>query len=168
MTCGPPGDPANQPSEYRCEPPPRVDGKVRTRAFTITNAIRRNWGGKDASDQPMMCEIRVKLRNPPDNRGGIGFKLKTYEVFGGERYLVDRLEDNVLVPTLLCDTPCRDCGERDLLNLRVRDYCTSCWQESPLKYLMTKRVFDGMGGESLCLSGCETGWTTNGNTDHTC
>jgi len=43
------------------------------------------------------------------------------------RYLVDRLEVNALIPNLVCEFPCEHCAERDLFNLRVRDYCTSCW-----------------------------------------
>jgi hypothetical protein len=74
-----------------------------------------------------MCEIKVKLKNPINNRGIIGFKLKTYEEFDGVLYQVDRLEENVLVPTLLCEAPCKECSERDLFNLRARTYCTSCW-----------------------------------------
>ena len=137
--------------------------------------MRKTLLGGEIKEEAMMCEIRVRLRNPVDNRGSIGFKLKTYEVVGdsavleeNKQYLVDRLDQNVLIPTLLCDTPCQDCGERDVFNLRVRDYCTSCWQDSPVKYLMTKRVFDGLSGTSLCEAQCEKGWTTNGNKDHIC
>ena len=44
-----------------------------------------------------MCEIKVRLRNPADNRSKTGFKLKTYEIYpdnSGERYLVDRYDQN--------------------------------------------------------------------------
>lgn len=55
-----------------------------------------------------------------------------------------------------------------MFNLRVRDYCTSCWEDSPVKYLMTKKVFDGVAGESICGVKCDDGWTTNGNKNNIC
>ena len=166
VTCGT-GD--HNINEFKCIKPGE-----KSRSFKVTKAIREGWGGtrKEGGEEvKAMCEIKVRLRNPPDNRSKIGFKLKTYEIYpenSGERYLVDRYDQNKLIPTLLCDSPCELCGERDLFNLRVRDYCTSCWTNSPVKYLMTKKVFDGVSGDSQCKGKCESGWTTNGNKDNIC
>jgi len=33
---------------------------------------------------------------------------------------------------------------------------------------MTKKVFDGLGGDSKCEGRCSDGWTTNGNKDNIC
>lgn len=37
-----------------------------------------------------------------------------------------------------------------------------------MKYLMTKKVFDGISGDSQCKPKCEDGWTTNGNKELIC
>jgi len=39
----------------------------------------------------------------------VGFKIKTYEVDGSKKYLVDKLEEDVLIPNLQCLKPCRRC-----------------------------------------------------------
>jgi hypothetical protein len=44
--------------------------------------MRKRLEGGRTVEEPEMCEIKVRLKNPPDNRGSIGFKLKTYEVIG--------------------------------------------------------------------------------------
>jgi hypothetical protein len=61
------------------------------------------------------------MKNPVDNWGEVGFKLKTYEEVPGapadpkdpnskpgeaEEFLVDMLEGNELLPALPCEQPC--------------------------------------------------------------
>lgn len=61
------------------------------------------------------CVISVTLKNPENNWGSIGLKLKTYEfatvdVLTAEgtseqkeqKFLIDRLEVNALIPSLMC------------------------------------------------------------------
>ena len=77
-------------------------------------------------------------------------KLKTYEfaivdVLAADgtsekkeqKFLVDRLEVNELIPKLMCIFPCRFCSEKsneldkEGFPKLVRDFCTGCWQDSP-------------------------------------
>lgn len=71
------------------------------RLFKITGAIPARF---DKS-----VEIKISFKNPLDNWGEIGFKIKTMEEVGDETYLVDQLEGNELIPTLKCFAPCQYC-----------------------------------------------------------
>jgi hypothetical protein len=73
----------------------KIDG---ARIFKITEAIPSGYIGT--------VVLSIKLKNPTNNWGSIGFKLKTYEAFEGEEYLIDMLETNDLIPSLMCYAPC--------------------------------------------------------------
>jgi hypothetical protein len=81
------------------------------RLFKIKNAIPQGYGGP--------LTITLKMINPSNNWGAIGFKLKTYEEVittgvdengaateSTEEFLVDMLEGNELLPALPCEQPC--------------------------------------------------------------
>jgi hypothetical protein len=58
--------------------------------------------------------LKMQFKNPIDNWDDVGFKLRTYENIGGNggnTALVDKLERDVLVPLLRCDSPCNTCWE---------------------------------------------------------
>lgn len=90
--------------------------------------------------------LKIRFQNPKDNWDDVGFKLRTYEMAGGNTALVDKLEADVLIPLLQCQAPCEEClRDGDLKKLSVgddgpayadgfitvpkfaRDYCTKCW-----------------------------------------
>jgi hypothetical protein len=54
-----------------------------------------------------------------------------------QKFLIDRLEVNALIPSLMCKFPCKLCSEKSKeLDQEgqpklVRDYCTGCWQDDP-------------------------------------
>lgn len=94
--------------------------------------------------------IDFKLQNPEDNWGTVGFKIRTFETVATGvvdpaeiGYMVDKHENNELIPLLQCNTPCESCpfdeGTGETIN---RDYCTRCWKSRPQKYLMTYLPFD--------------------------
>ena len=87
------------------------------RLFKITNAIPAGYSGK--------VTIRIKLINPANNWGKIGFKIKTFEnAADGEEYLVDMLESNQLIPILKCFAPCQYCLEGESKKSLDKNYCT--------------------------------------------
>lgn len=137
------------------------------RLFKITGAIPARF---DKS-----VEIKISFKNPLDNWGEIGFKIKTMEEVGDETYLVDQLEGNELIPILKCFAPCQYCYETKKGGGKRKaeydkNYCTQCWQTHPLKYLQTYSPWDKKGnGKSTCLGACEKGYTTNGDKEkHVC
>jgi hypothetical protein len=96
------GGPVTTPKE-NCQ---KIAG---ARLFKIKNAIPKGYGGQ--------VTITIKMKNPDDNWGEVGFKLKTYEVVTvpganagdpatTEEFLADMLESNVLLPALPCEPPC--------------------------------------------------------------
>jgi len=56
------------------------------REFIIKNAIPKNYD--------RIVTILINFKNPINNWGDIGFKIKTAEVDGENEYLVDQLEGN--------------------------------------------------------------------------
>jgi len=86
----------------------KVEG---ARLFRITDAIPKGW--------EKVVRIKMKFRNPVDNWGMLGFKIRTYENITNEislktnmtegEYLVDKLESNDLIPNLKCLKPCFMC-----------------------------------------------------------
>lgn len=97
-----------------------------SRLIKITNAIPANHDGD--------VKIIVNLRNPSDNWGTIGVKIKTYEADTktNEEFLADILEGNQLIPLLKCNVPCKFCKSAELIKSgkevkENRDYCTECW-----------------------------------------
>jgi hypothetical protein len=108
------------------------------RLFKIKTAIPKGYGGP--------VTIALKMRNPADNWGAIGFKLKTYEEVTTpgengapdsiEEFLVDMLEGNELLPALPCEPPCQYCrasvdgltgSETHANKVKKKEYCTQCW-----------------------------------------
>ena len=76
------------------------------RLIYITDAIKPGYPG------PVV--IKIKMRNPTNNWGRVGFKLKTFEVATGANgvatdYIMNVLESNVLIPVLKCLRPCEAC-----------------------------------------------------------
>lgn len=81
--------------------------------------------------------IKIKFKNPWNNWGRVGFKLKTYELVVDPttkkktEYIMNVVEGNELIPILKCLSPCEDCmqppkGESE--NYKVyKSYCTKCW-----------------------------------------
>lgn len=149
------------------------------RLFEIYDAL-------DTAAEGWAKEVTVVLniKNPENNWEAIGFKIRTYEMTAGGINLVDKLEGDALRPTLQCQDPCELCevdgtltrpsvvendGTVDLPRY-VRGYCTSCWQDSPKKYLMTESAYDKRTktGQSTCLTACKNGWTSNGHPKHVC
>jgi hypothetical protein len=64
--------------------------------FEFTDAIPAGYGGE--------VVIKGEFKNPVDNWGAVGFKIKTYEIVKtgslSTKYLVDKLEEDVLIPNL--------------------------------------------------------------------
>jgi hypothetical protein len=87
--------------------------------------------------------IVIGFKNPVNNWGDIGFKLKTYELIEGtdsdKQYLVDSLEGNELIPNLKCIFPCKECLTPSETTNDVNEvgttFCTACWSNHPSKYL---------------------------------
>ena len=85
--------------------------------------------------------IKIKFKNPINNWGRVGFKLKTYEVITAAgkttEYIMNVVEGNELIPILKCLSPCQDCKADSIAaNYKMyKSYCTACWSDSPLKYL---------------------------------
>ena len=95
--------------------------------------------------------LTIKLKNPKDNWGRVGFKLKTYELVVDPttkvktEYIMNVVEGNELIPILKCLSPCQDCKQPPgtiLSNplykssfMMYKSYCTKCWPNGPLKYL---------------------------------
>jgi hypothetical protein len=116
------------------------------RRFEIHDALTTQGAGFDGE-----ATIYLKLQNPPDNWGEVGFKLKTYEVIKVKdkatsavstiSSLVDTLEGDQLRPILQCAAPCQECHAADpvvrpsvteatgvvSVTGYVKGYCTSCW-----------------------------------------
>jgi|DEB0MinimDraft_12_1074336.scaffolds.fasta_scaffold02860_2 hypothetical protein len=67
----------------------------------MTEVIPANYKGE--------VTIKIKMINPENNWGTVGFKIKTYEIIGEEEYLVDIIEGNELIPSLQCYAPCQYC-----------------------------------------------------------
>lgn len=76
-----------------------------SRLFKIDNAIPYDHDAK--------VVIEINLNNPVDNWGTIGLKIKTFEIYGEDEYLVDQLEGNELIPNLKCLAPCKECKGED-------------------------------------------------------
>lgn len=79
------------------------------------------------------------------------------------------LEENSLIPNLKCTAPCKYCYEENNVVLDM-EYCTSCWQDNPKKYLYEETEYQADGsGKSTCGSECPAGFTSNGDTvEHVC
>lgn len=65
----------------------------------MTNVVRAGYDGD--------ITIKINFFNPIDNWGTVGFKIKTFETMpnangGFDYYLVDKHEENVLIPELIC------------------------------------------------------------------
>lgn len=144
---------------------------VGSRLFVIKNAI--------PYDYDALVTIVIGFKNPVNNWGEIGFKIKTYEVIEGadtdKQYLVDALEGNELIPHLKCIFPCKECLPEDETTNDVNEvgttFCTECWSNHPSKYLFedTPYDFSNNAGNSSCYSKCPTGFTSNGDTaTHKC
>ena len=136
----------------------KIDG---ARLFKISNAYTPGWEGE--------VKIVIKLLNPPTNWGKIGFKIKTFEVVGEEEFIVDMLEGNELIPNLKCKPPCYQC-QQDGDVVVDKDYCTDCWQDNALKYLMTYKSWARGDPEAIatCKSNCDDGFTSNGQPEFKC
>jgi hypothetical protein len=102
--------------------------------FSVTNAIPAGYTGP--------AKIKISLRNPYDNWGEVGFKIRTQEVTpDGSSYFVDALEGNYLIPNLKCYAPCELCYAENSVILNM-NYCTKCWQNSVYKYLQQGNTLD--------------------------
>lgn len=112
------------------------------RLIYIKDAIKPGYSGP--------VTIKIKFRNPVNNWGKVGFKIKTYEVAtatnaAGSKetteYIMNVVESNVLIPVLKCLSPCEDCKQppaNDKMNYKMyKSYCTKCWAGnlSPLPFL---------------------------------
>ena len=129
------------------------------------------------------------MRNPEDNWGQVGFKIRTFETVPDPpnlnptelQYLMDKHEQNELIPLLKCDQPCYTCPGDPETGVTLeygRDYCSECWRDlRPEKYLMfysqsfeeyleTNSAVLGTDASmpNTCKSSCDPGYTTNGNT----
>ena len=110
--------------------------------------------------------IKVKLSNPVNNWGRVGFKLKTYELAkdatGKEtEYIMNVVEGNELIPILKCLSPCEDCKQppagkgKGFYNdhyKMYKSYCTKCWSTSPLKYLHQEPYLKEVNGKAVPLT----------------
>jgi hypothetical protein len=86
------------------------------RLFKIVKAIPKGYGGNGEK-----VTITIKLINPFDNWGNVGFKIKTYEeLYTGtevtSEFLVDMIEGNQLVPELVCHAPCENCKDGRIMS----------------------------------------------------
>jgi hypothetical protein len=149
------------------------------RLFEIHDALSTDGDGFSGT-----VTIMLSFQNPADNWDAVGFRIKTYEVTASGTALADKLEGDALRPTLQCQAPCRRCQQiDDIKKLSVTDpsglidvegyargYCDECWQDNPLKYLMTRTPYnvDTGDGDSTCLTRCANGWTSNHDVDHRC
>lgn len=153
------------------------------RLFEIYDALDTSGDGYSGT-----VTVRLRLKNPDDNWGAVGFKIRTYEVVPGKNgritSLVDRLDGEDLRPVLQCDRPCYECREDEEKKTRVSltspggkievekwraGECTRCWQDRPEKYLMPLDAAGNKGDVSNCTTTCGRGWTTNGDTtNHEC
>ena len=110
---------------------PRTNCKLSetSRMFNATALVDAGFTGN--------LSIKIKFKNPKDNWGIIGFKIKTFEreeivaspalnPKGYNYYLADKLEGNELIPNLVCNKPCYRCIE-DNGKVADKNYCTSCW-----------------------------------------
>lgn len=153
-------------SDYRESDPTNCNQITGSRLFKIEKAIPFGFDGN--------ITIYIKFKNPKDNWGEIGFKIKTYEIVEGatpdddtEQFLVDMLEGNELIPNLKCTAPCKECKEDDNKVVLDMEYCTECWQDNPKKYLYEKSPYSPDGsGESTCNDSCPDGFTSNGDKDY--
>lgn len=76
------------------------------RQFRAINAVKAGYSGK--------IQFKVQLRNPVDNWGTIGIKIKTFETYKNADgtytyYASDAHEGNDLIPNLKCRAPCEAC-----------------------------------------------------------
>lgn len=72
--------------------------------FEIHNAL-----GTEGEGFSGVATIVLRLMNPDDNWGAVGFKLRSQEVAEGSAYEVDKLEGDELRPQLQCEAPCHEC-----------------------------------------------------------
>jgi hypothetical protein len=129
------------------------------RLLAVADAIKPGYSGP--------VTIKIKFKNPENNWGRVGFKLKTYELVvdpttkAKTEYLMNVVEGNELIPILKCLSPCEDCKQPpagELVNYKMyKSYCTKCWQDtktttSPLKYLHQKPYRKQVGGKAVPLT----------------
>lgn len=86
------------------------------RMYTILNAFPANHSGP--------VQIKISLKNPDDNWGTVGFKIRTTEKATitavdpttkveskiTKDYLIDVIEIDSLIPNLKCIAPCKECN----------------------------------------------------------
>jgi len=121
------------------------------RLLAVRDAIKPGYcdGSKTASGECGPVTIKVKFKNPLNNWGRVGLKIKTYELVEDPttkettEYIMNVVEGNELVPILKCLSPCQDCKQppkspagfyNDHYKM-YKSYCTKCWPTGPLKYL---------------------------------
>jgi hypothetical protein len=145
-----------------------------SRMFNATNILTLREPGQRKKEN---ITIIVNFRNPKDNWGIIGFKIKTFRTEslsngGLVHYLSDKLEGNQLIPNLLCKKPCYECKtenkgtpSKPVYHISGPNYCTKCWTSQPQKYLMTLSNWNPFKktGKSTCKTKCDDGYTSNGN-----
>jgi len=120
------------------------------RLLAVADAIKPGYcesSGTSGTCGPVT--LKVKFKNPVNNWGRVGLKLKTYEVVEDPttkvktEYIMNVVEGNELVPILKCLSPCEDCKQppkapagfyNDHYKM-YKSYCTKCWANGPLKYL---------------------------------
>lgn len=118
-----------------------VDDNART--LTITHAFTQVQSG------PVTIQI-FNVKNAINNKPGNGFVIQTYWD-DQQTYIMDKLNDFILLPQFQCDYPCQTCTQRN--------QCTSCWNslDDP-NYIMSY-----LNGTQTCRPSCDLGYTTNGS-----
>lgn len=130
-----------------------------SRKITITGA----FAGIDASTR-FSASILIELypiRNPIDNRVVNAFIIETFDDAAISQK-IDTLADNLLFPTLECNYPCKTCLGSD------PDYCLSCWADDTKSFLQYTSSSSDPLGTQTCQENCNTGFTTNGDTNKVC
>ena len=148
--------------------------------FEIHNALNTQDKGFSG-----IISIVLDVRNPKNNWEENGFKMKSYEVYQGTSYEINKLEGQGLIPELQCKNPCEYCTKYGTLRKQsvtdgsgfinvdryAKRHCTQCWRERPEKYLMKVSDWNPSTetGDSQCKTECNPGFTSNGDKDkHIC
>ena len=119
-----------------------------SRTITVTNVFVTASGDKYSG--PITIKLE-NVQNAINNKPGNGFVIQTYWD-ADQTYIMDKLNDFIMLPMFKCDYPCKTCDTD-------RKVCLSCWNnfDDP-QYLM-----DYFNGTVTCRPTCELGFTSNGS-----
>ena len=116
-----------------------------------------------SENMQFFSSITIELRsvtNPLQNKDKInGFQIFTF-ADRQQKYRIDWLTIDVLVPKLKCIYPCSECPESDRTN------CLSCWTDSWSNYWYF--FYNDQTARGECLPECPAGYTRNGEDSYVC